>query len=187
MRDFFPLDASRRPSTSCDSLVKLQSPSRSTGWGRTTPTAFPPSMKLGPRDSYRGVTLCPEAPKDACIDVVRCERLGRRGKRAGRSRASRGVEWSGGLGEAFSGLEGDAGQSSSSVDAGRGGQERGREREKKGTRNQVVKAARDEDNFIHNAPGVRQICPNSGAKPKTAGGEGRRAGLTVVGNSQVRK
>ena len=57
----------------------------------------------------------------------------------------------------------------------------------KETRNPVVKAARDEDSFIDNAPGGLADQPAGSAKPDTAGGEGGQAHLTGQGNSQVRQ
>ena len=73
---FFPLDASRRPSTSCDSRGRLQSPSGRTGWGRITLVAFLTVDGIADFEIPRRptVALCSEvseASKDACIDVVR--------------------------------------------------------------------------------------------------------------------
>jgi len=57
--------------------------------------------------------------------------------------------------EAFSRLEGRVtrDRSDGSVGAGRGGRRGSREREKTRTREEVVKAARGVDDFIHQGPG----------------------------------
>jgi hypothetical protein len=71
-----------------------------------------------------------------------------------RTPMARGADGPGRLGEAFFGIGGRR-SSGNSVDTGRGSQGKRRDRErKKGRRNQVVKATRDQDDFIRNAPRV---------------------------------